>query len=382
MKRTYYLGAAAALAAAFMLLWKTGDISAGVESGLVTCATVIIPSLFPFMILAGIVAATPVGTALSNVVFLIFRPLRIPKQLCGVFFMSFLGGFPVGAKMLSTMLQRGEIDRNTAARALCFCVNAGPSFLISAVGARILGSVLAGVLLLAAQIISSLIIAAFTFHRAVVPIKKTRPAHHSGPAGNAFVEAVQSASSGIIGICAFVIVFSAVTAALSATGALAYIGACLEKTIHLDSTVFITLVTGILEVTGGCMAAAKLSPQTSFLLCAFFVSFSSFSIIFQVKSCFTKESKMRFGPFYISRLVHGGLTLGLSFLLWRLMPAAEVAACAISNTPIMKAEPNMLVSSISLIGMCTILLLPGTYRASHPLHLPFRSAPFLKKHGK
>ena len=141
MKCAKYLLAASAAAAAVGLLWKTKEVSEGVRAGLGSCAAVIIPSLFPFMILAGLIAATQAGAVLSRAVSgFTRRVIGMPENLGAVLLMSFVGGFPVGARMLSDMLARREIDRETAERALCCCVNAGPSFLISAVGAGMLGS--------------------------------------------------------------------------------------------------------------------------------------------------------------------------------------------------------------------------------------------------
>lgn len=88
----------------------------------------LIPSLFPFMILAGLISRTSAGPLLSRCVGLITRPMGLPERLGSVLLMSFVGGFPVGAQMLSEMLARREISRDTAERALCFCVNAGLRF--------------------------------------------------------------------------------------------------------------------------------------------------------------------------------------------------------------------------------------------------------------
>ena len=48
------------------LLWETQAVSAGVRAGLVACANVIIPSLFPFMILANIIAFSRSGAYLNK----------------------------------------------------------------------------------------------------------------------------------------------------------------------------------------------------------------------------------------------------------------------------------------------------------------------------
>ncbi len=362
MKLYKYLWTPLAVAAAVGLLWKTKEVSAGVRTGLLSCAGIIIPSLFPFMILAALISSTQVGALLSRAVSVFTRrTIGIPENLGAVLLMSFLGGFPVGARMLSAMLERREIDRETAEKALCFCVNAGPSFLVSAVGAGMLGSKTAGLLLLAAQALSSLTIGAVLF-RGTSPHPLLPPASSLKP-HDTFVGAVQSASAGILSICAFVVAFSAISSFFGALGILDFLACLLSRALPVLSPAFFSAaLSGLLEATNGCVAAAALHTRAGFVLCAFLVSFSSLSIIFQVKSCFSTGMVPRFGRFYLSRLTHGTLTALLAAFAYRLIPPADLAAAAIAAAPVPKATPNMVITSICLVCMCTILLFPARRR--------------------
>ncbi len=365
MKQVRWLWTPLAVMTAVGLLWKTQEVSAGVREGLTRCATVVIPSLFPFMILAGLISASRVGTVLSR---WIAHPagwlIGLPGSLGAAFLMSFVGGYPVGARMLSSMLKRQEIDSDTAAVALCFCVNAGPSFLISAVGAGMLGSRKAGMLLLAAQICSALVVGRIscrTLHR------KSVKAPSAGPLdSNGFVHAVQGASAGILGICAFVVAFSAITALLNALGILQTASQMLGALFpSLGVPFFSAGIAGLLEVTNGCTLAASLHTRIGFALCGFLVSFSSLSILFQVKACFPDRTGLPLRPFYLSRLAHGCLTALLSWFFWGLLPPEELAAAIMQGTPIPHTSPNMVISSTCLIAMCSILLLPKRKNAGN-----------------
>lgn len=138
---------------------------------------------------------------------------------------------------------------------------------------------------------------------------------------DAFVNAVRSAASGILSICAFVVAFSAVTALLRAVGLTGALAGALGKLFPaLGEPFFTAALAGLLEVTGGCIAAASLGGRAGILLCAFLVSFSSLSIIFQVRSCFFDGCGVRFGRFYRSRLLHGGLTTLFAALFARWLP--------------------------------------------------------------
>lgn len=369
MRRSHFLGAGAAAAAAICLLWKTQEVAAGVQAGLENCAGVLIPSLFPFMILAGLITSTGAGGALSRSVSVFsHRVLNMPENMGAVLLMSFLGGFPVGARMLSDMLARGETDRDTASRALCCCVNAGPSFLISAVGAGLLHSRTAGLLLLAAQLLSAFIVGAFVFSGAHAGRPAAGPHHRFPSEHGAFVAAVRSASASMLSVCAFVVAFAAITALLSAVGAVGMLAQSLGALFPaLGAPFFSAALSGVLEVTNGCIQASALGGRAGFTLCAFLTSFSSLSIVFQVRACFSQENLPRFGPFYRSRLAHGAITALLANLFYQLLPAQtlSVMAAGSARAAAVPDTPNRLVTALCLICMCAILLPDGPRKRIH-----------------
>lgn len=350
------MNALCALMFAYALLRYASDVAEGVRIGLQNCAGLLIPSLFPFMILAAVIGATRAGQGLSYGVSCLLYPLTgLPKQISAAFLMSFLGGFPVGAQMLSRQLENGEIDEQTASRGLCCCVNAGPSFLIGTIGAML--NPTAGILLLAAQVLSSLCIAAIQFrgykNASTLPVFQ--------PKQNVLVESVRGAASGMFGICAFVTAFSALSALLRSSGIFFLICNILGRFFpNLGEPFFTAAASGILEVTNGCIAAASL-PQ-GFLLIAFLVSFSSLSIIFQVKSCFPYP--IPFGRFYLSRLLHGLFTTSFAFLGQRIFPQA-LEVSAVWGKPVLSAQPNTVISTACLLAMCTILFFTPSKSGSH-----------------
>ena len=264
--------------------------------------------------------------------------------------------------MLSDMLARGETDRDTASRALCCCVNAGPSFLISAVGAGLLHSRTAGLLLLAAQLLSAFIVGAFVFSGAHAGRPAAGPHHRFPSEHGAFVAAVRSASASMLSVCAFVVAFAAITALLSAVGAVGVLAQSLGALFPaLGAPFFSAVLSGALEVTNGCIQASALGGRAGFTLCAFLTSFSSLSIMFQVRACFSQENLPRFGPFYRSRLAHGAITALLANLFYQLLPAQtlSVMAAGSARAAAVPDTPNRLVTALCLICMCAILLPDG-----------------------
>ena len=104
----------------------------GVRAGLDLCIRTVIPSLFPFFVLSGMLTGALGGTST--------RPLQriagcfgIPSAGVSVLIPAVLGGYPVGAKAVGDLYQQKRISRKEAERMLAFCSNTGPSFLFGMV---------------------------------------------------------------------------------------------------------------------------------------------------------------------------------------------------------------------------------------------------------
>ena len=341
------------------LLWENQAVSAGVRAGLVACANVIIPSLFPFMILANIIAFSRSGAYLNKSVAGFTRKvLGLPEHLGCVVLMNFIGGYPVGARMIASKVKNREISPQEASRALCFCVNAGPSYLISAVGAGMLSSRSAGLSLYFSQILSALAIGVIVFRRKRDLCSQRQRGSDILYGKDVFVSSVTAASAAILSTCAFVVAFSAIIAFLSAIGITGLFADILTAILPLQNKDFyIAAFTGIIEVTSGCAAASGLHTQGGVLLLGFLVSFSSLSIIFQIKSAFAGLSQINFVPFYLSRMVHGGLTCFLFGISLRFLPPADLMVFSGGQAlPAAQITPQMMISSVCLMCMCSILV--------------------------
>lgn len=144
-------------AGAALLAWP-GAVATGVSRGLSICSSVIIPSLFPFLVLAGFLVRSGVSQSLGR---RLEKPTRklfgLPGCCAAGILVGFIGGYPAGGVAVGQLVSQGDITPRQGRRMLRFCVNAGPAFVISAVGAGMLGSVRYGAVLFAAHIAASLL---------------------------------------------------------------------------------------------------------------------------------------------------------------------------------------------------------------------------------
>lgn len=352
MQTLFLLLAAGALC--FGILCYPQSSAQGARDGLSLCAGVVIPSLFPFVVLACFLLNSGLGELISRP----FSPLtrhifKLPSPCGCVILMSMLGGYPVGAKMIAGLLDQGKINRPEAERMLCFCVNAGPAFLIGTVGLSMLHSTALGLILLASQILSSLLIGAFLglFHKTPPKTKPDSAANASVPV--ALVDAVCAGASSMFTVSAFIVFLSAVTSLLTASGILDLITQKLS--VFAGSQVVTPLVYGFLEVTRGCLQSAQNDVLTGFTLCSILVSFSSVSIICQVIALI-KDHRLNILPFLLSRLAHAAITGVIAHLILRCVPLALISA-VFQSPPKLAVSYGSVPAAVCILILCAILLL-------------------------
>ena len=106
-------------------------IAHSVRSALSLCANVIIPSVFPFMILSEFMYSFLSFGALNRAGAVFERLFKINR--CGIypFLLGLTCGFPLGVKCASDMYRGGLLTKGEAERLIGFCNNTGPAFLVS-----------------------------------------------------------------------------------------------------------------------------------------------------------------------------------------------------------------------------------------------------------
>ncbi len=116
----------------FLLLTDPVTSSTLVLSGLTTWCNKMIPSLFPFMVLSGILLRTGLSFRLSKLLYPVLGTLfRLSPDCIYIIFMGFLCGFPMGANVIAESLSLNKISKREADLLLSFCNNIGPVYFIS-----------------------------------------------------------------------------------------------------------------------------------------------------------------------------------------------------------------------------------------------------------
>ncbi len=279
--------------------------SQGARQALELCISTVVPSLFPFMTMSAYILNSDISAALGKRSEKLCRFLfDLPKEAGMIFIMSLVGGFPVGARLIADSVKKGRLTANQAKRMLLFCVNPGPAFVINVVGVSMLGSQRAGAVLLASVCVSSLITGVIS--RIFKDNKDNRcyPTHSDTSAP--LVLSVKESIDAIIGVCGWIVIFSAFSGVVNALP----FDETMKKWLNMTA-----------EVTGGCGISAKSFPLP---VTALILGWSGICVHLQLMSCIS-VCGLKYRHFAVARIFNGVVSMAVSFVLFRIFPC-EVSA--------------------------------------------------------
>ena len=199
------LAAWGCLAALGLLLARSAEAAQAVRDGLALCAGSVIPALFPFLAVSGLLTALDAGA--SPALGLLARLLGCSRAGARAFLLGLTGSYPVGARTVAQLYRRGGISRREACRLLLFSNNCGPAFILGVAGLGCFGSLRAGVLLWGVHILAALVIALALPRQAAEPPERPGSVPARPALVPALIAAVRDAAGTMVYICGFVVFF-------------------------------------------------------------------------------------------------------------------------------------------------------------------------------
>ena len=238
------------LAYAALLLARPAVGAAALRDGLILCAERLIPSLLPFLVLAGFVLRSGMAAAIGKTLSpLTNRVFRLPGVCAPVILMALIGGYPVGLSLTASLVHSNQLSPADARQMTRFCFAAGPAFVVLGIGQSLLNSPKAGWIIFTALAVSALIIGL------IIPQKTQDKTHYHNPEqdkinhrivllSTALTDSVKSAVQQMLLICIWTLLFSTLCAYL-------------QLFVHSDYV--LTAGQAMLEVTAGTQALTSLS---------------------------------------------------------------------------------------------------------------------------
>ena len=297
---------AAVIALLVLIVIKPDICKNGAVSGILLCGRVLIPSLFPFSVCVLFLMKSGMTVYAKKLSPVTTRLLGLSGDMFCIVLLSFLGGYPIGAKLLNEAAKNKKISSKAAGRILNFSVNAGPAFVVAAVGNGIMGSKKLGYILLISHIAASFII--MLLARPHPEKDKAEISNKPYPnTADCFVLSVSDGSAVTLSLCAFVILFSVISAYTE------YFSAYFNALVYLSN---------ILEVT---TAVAKTG---NIYFISFLLGFAGISVWCQIMSA-GRYIKINFLSFAFFRILHGIIS---SFLTAVIIKASGIAVPCITNS--------------------------------------------------
>lgn len=383
---------AAVLSLAVMLLMaalvlRPEQAYAAAVEGLDLWLRVVFPALLPFFILSELMHGLGMVDALAVLLSPVTGPLfRCPGRGAFVWAMSAVSGYPMGARLVSKLIQSKDLTAAEGQRILSFASTSGPLFIVGAVATGMLGSLAAGRILLVTHYLAAVLLG-LCFRRYRLQDKRSKPEQagfkqaaqafvearqrDNRPLGTLLGDAVRNAVHLQLLIGGFILFFSVLIHLMIHSGLLKTSAQLLTLAFGrwMDPALAQGLLGGLLEITVGCrlVAEAPVSMEQKIAAAAFLIGWSGCSIHGQSAGILS-GSGIRLGIYLLGKAGHGLLAALLAFPAARLFyPEARETFVLNPAAPLPDWQEIALTSarlflwSVGLLILTAVLL--GCFKA-------------------
>ena len=305
-----------------VLIFDGKTAVAGIQNGIEICLRTLIPSLFPFFVISGLITSSVAGQP-----FPLLRPLgricRIPEGSESLLAVGTLGGYPVGAKNISDAVSRKQLSKTDAQRMAVFCNCAGPSFLFGILGPlfpdtwwvwalwliQILSAILTGILL---------------------PGRRGKSVNCQGQDPASLSEILNRSMKSMAAVCGWVTLFRMV---------LEFLDRWFLWLLPISAQV---LLTGLLELSNGCISLSRIqSPALRFFLASVMLSLGGLCVLMQTKCVFRELDLKRY---LWGKLIQSGICCILTAAVIPLLTQAASVVGSIGIITALAVAPILLFS--------------------------------------
>ena len=260
----------AALGMLVLILDSKNSIAAA-SQGVDICIRTVIPSLFPFFVLSILLTGSMGSTSALIPLEKLFR-----SRGCGpILITGLLGGYPVGAQAAALGYSSDQLSQAQANRLIMFCSQAGPSFLFGMAAHQFPEGKYAWLLWLV-QILSALCVAR------MIPAPEWAKTAKADASSITLSQAMKKAIFSMASVCGWVVLFRVILDFLQR-----FVFFPFPKSI-------IILLSGLLELTNGCLLLSEIPSLTlRFLWAALMLNFGGICVMMQTSS-FIEGLKLKY----------------------------------------------------------------------------------------
>ncbi len=284
-----------------LYLANVENVSKSVFNSLKFCVYTLIPSLFPNLLISGLINDGTRG----------FNHFNYDKKSilgnCKIYkipiLTGMLCGFIVGPKAICSIYDNFEGDKNDFTISVALSSNAGIGFVLGCIGTKIWNDLYFGVFLYLCQILSAYLVFLFFKSKASSKLNKMKSVHYVKN-GNIISNAIISAFNSLCIICSFYIFFGLVTQIFS-------------NVFNFNANTVIILST-IFDFSSGVFKVFSLSNQlVAMFLTGFTLGFAGISVHLQTFFVCEKYPLNKVKFFFFKLLQ--GLLCGIMSLLYAII---------------------------------------------------------------
>lgn len=264
----------------------------GVLEGLEACFKIVIPSLFPMLVLSILLTSSMIGKKITFLMPLL-KICGIPYGAESILITGLLGGYPVGAASIYRVYNAHRIDRQCANRMLAFCNNCGPGFIFG-MGAAIFSDHKSPIALWAIHIASALMVGIILPNKcnSNILLNEIKPQKAS--------EIMRTATSSIISICSWVIIFKTLLNFLT------------KWFLWFFPQAIQILIFGTSELTNGFIYLSTIPDENlKFIAASFFLAFGGLCVCMQTIS---EIHDLDIGSYMLGKSMQSLISIQISIL--------------------------------------------------------------------
>lgn len=262
-----------------LILFSKTSVNAA-KKGIDLWLYIVFPSLFPFFVGVEILSATGIIKVAGVILEPLMRPLfNLPGLSSFPFVMGIASGYPVGARITSTLREQKLLTKNEAERLMAFSNNSGPLFIMGAVSVGMYNMPSLGIILLICHISACItvgviygVISRVKGHNQQVNNMKLRQKlrqeyktfrEYNMPGfGSILGTAITNSIMTLLAIGGFIILFSVIINILLDTGIISIAAGLAGKILSvfgIDKDIISSIFCGFFEITTGSSMASSTS---------------------------------------------------------------------------------------------------------------------------
>ena len=338
------------------LFMYPGEVKDSVRDSLNVGVDILIPALFPFLIISGIISSTYCGKIISYPLRFISKFIYgMPMQVAPALLSAYIGGYPSGINSLIELRNIGAIDDECCNMCSKYLIYSSPPFVITVIGASIFHSLRIGVLIFLAHIFSSILIRWISFPHIIKNRCNKIENFSYENMGDAIVNSCINSAKIIINMQAFVIISSVFLLVIKKIGLINLLSELFYGISFgiIDNGLINSMLVGCTEICSGVDLVSRLSYAQVALIAPFQIAFGGICVILQLKSL-CRQNNVNSSGLLKTRLLNAIATDIFSAPI--IYAYYKANATFVSSATPLFAENRAFMSICSLFGVVIMLI--------------------------